>query len=111
MEAQDIIQYIGFGLVGIVFYFLRGILTDVKNLKDEKTQNLLLQQRVDSNQENINRLETSTLENINKVESTMFKKFSGVHSREEKQRETNQELHTMLARIEGKLDAVLQNGK
>ena len=97
MELNEIVSYIGFGLVGIVIFFLKGIISDVKHLKDDKAQSLVTQLRIDSIESH-----------LNKVESTMFKKFTGVHTREEKQREVNQELHTMLARIEGKLDQALK---
>lgn len=53
----------------------------------------------------------NAIEAKKKLESTMFKKFTSIHTREEKQREFNAEVKEMFASINTKLDMILKDHK
>jgi len=97
MEHEEIITYILAGLLAVAGYFLKKVLTDVEYLKKQDMQHALTEQKIASN-----------LDRIEKNERTMFKKFTALHTREEKQREINESLKLALARIDEKLDLLLK---
>ena len=51
----------------------------------------------------------NTIEAKKKLESTMFKKFTSIHTREEKQREFNSEMREMFTKIDTKLEMILKD--
>ncbi len=100
MELNDILSSGALGLIGIVGFFLKKVLSDVERMKAKEVESKLLEQLVKENHKHIERIEV-----------TMLKKFSSVHAREEKQREINEELKLTLVRIDEKLDLLLKDKK
>lgn len=97
MEHEEILTYILGGLLAVAGYFIKKVLKDVEDLKGRDIQHALTEQRIDTN-----------VTRIAENEKTMFKKFTSIHTREEKQREINESLKLTLARIDEKLDLLLK---
>jgi len=97
MEFADYLSSIASGLILIVGFFLKKVLSDVEKLKTAETENKILKEKV------------STIEkHIEKNEQTMFKKFANIHAKQEIQSELNSEFKQLFASINTKLDILVK---
>ena len=100
MEFADYLSSIASGLILIVGYFLKKVLSDVEALKKSEMENSVLKEKV----ANIDK-------HIVKNEETMFKKFANIHAKQDIQNEMNTEFKTMLVSINTKLDFLVDKKK
>lgn len=101
MELSEIISSGAVALIAVVGFFLKKVLNNVDEIEKDmqvfKVEMATIKNQVVENSKHIQR-----------NEDTMFKKFTSIHTREEKQREINEKIHITLAQINGKLDILIK---
>lgn len=96
--VSEVLSGTAVGLVGIVGFFVKKSLNDVAMLKNAQIDTKVMEKEL----ENANK-------HIEKLEETMYKKFAGVHTKQEKQSELNSTMGERLASIDAKLDILINS--
>ena len=96
--VSEILSGSALAVVGIISFFVKKSLNDVATLKEAQIDTKVMEKELEN-----------AHKHIEKLEETMYKKFAGVHTKQDKQSELNTLYGERLASIDAKLDILINN--